>query len=52
MRLKLDELRDQAVIYKLTRDYLRRIHGDDAQRNDLRLFQQVRRSSSAGTTRS
>ncbi|MEF8768238.1 MAG: hypothetical protein ABTS16_23720 [Candidatus Accumulibacter phosphatis] len=42
MRLKLDELRDQTVIYKLTRDYLRRIHGDEAQRADLRLFQQVR----------
>jgi type III restriction enzyme len=42
MRLRLDELRDQTVIYKLTRDYLRRIHGDEAQRADLRLFQQVR----------
>ncbi|MEF8707603.1 MAG: DEAD/DEAH box helicase family protein [Candidatus Accumulibacter propinquus] len=42
MRLKLEELRDQTVIYKLTRDYLRRIHGDAAQRADLRLFQQVR----------
>lgn len=42
MRLKLDELRDQTVIYQLTRDYLRRVHGDEAQRADLRLFQQVR----------
>lgn len=42
MRLRLDELREQTVIYKLTRDYLRRIHGDEAQRADLRLFQQVR----------
>jgi type III restriction enzyme len=62
MRLKLEELRDQTVIYKLTRDYLRRIHGDEAQRADLRLFQQVRQiverwyakssKSSAKTTRS
>jgi len=42
MRLRLDQLREQTVIYKLTRDYLRRIHGDEAQRADLRLFQQVR----------
>ena len=42
IRLKLDEVRDQTVIYQLTRDYLWRIHGDAAQRADLRLFQQVR----------
>ncbi|MFZ1444777.1 MAG: DEAD/DEAH box helicase family protein [Candidatus Dechloromonas phosphoritropha] len=42
LRVKLEDLRDQQVIYKITKEYLRRIHGDDAQRADLRLFQQVR----------
>ncbi len=42
MRLKLEDVRDQAVIYKITKDYLRRIHGDEAQRADLRLFNQVK----------
>ena len=41
LRAELDALRDQQVIYKLTRDYLLRVH-DDKQRNDLRLFQQVK----------
>jgi len=41
LRAKLETLRDQQVIYKLTKDYLLRVH-DDKQRNDLRLFQQVK----------
>ncbi len=41
MRLKLEALRDQQVIYWITKEYLRRIHGDDGQRADMRLFAQV-----------
>jgi type III restriction enzyme len=41
LRAELDALRDQQVIYKLTKDYLLRVH-DKKQRNDLRLFQQVK----------
>lgn len=42
LRANLEALRDQQVIYKLTKDYLRRVH-DEKQRDDLRLFQQVKR---------
>lgn len=44
MRLKLEEMRDQQVIYWITKEYLRRIHGDDAQRADMRLFAQVQKA--------
>jgi type III restriction enzyme len=44
MRLKLEEIRDQQVIYWITKEYLRRMHGDDAQRADMRLFAQVQRA--------
>lgn len=38
LSLKLDEIRDQEVIYTLTKEYLRRMHGDEASRPDMRLF--------------
>ena len=41
LRANLEALRDQQVIYKLTKEYLRRVH-DEKQRDDLRLFQQVK----------
>jgi type III restriction enzyme len=41
LRAELEAVRDQQVIYKLTKEYLQRVH-DDKQRNDLRLFQQVK----------
>ena len=41
LRANLEALREQQVIYKLTKEYLRRVH-DEKQRDDLRLFQQVK----------
>lgn len=41
LRAELAALRDQQVIYKLTKDYLRLVEQAD-RRNDLRLFQQVK----------
>jgi len=41
LRAELEAVRDQQVIYKLTRDYLRLVEDSD-RRNDLRLFQQVK----------
>jgi len=41
LRANLEALRDQQVIYKLTKEYLRRVH-DEKQRDDLRLFQQLK----------
>ena len=38
LRLKLEDIRDQEVIYTLTKEYLRRMHGDDSARPDMRLF--------------
>ena len=38
LRLKLEDIRDQEVIYTLTKEYLRRMHGDEAARPDMRLF--------------
>lgn len=38
LRLKLEEVRDQEVLYHLTKEYLRRVHGDEASRADMRLF--------------
>lgn len=45
MRVKLEDMRDQHVIYKLTAEYLKRqqSRGDDLARADLRLFTQARR---------
>ena len=41
LHANLEALRDQQVIYTLTKEYLCRVH-DEKQRNDLRLFQQVK----------
>ena len=41
LRARLEDLRDQQVLYTLTKEYLCRVH-DEKQRNDLRLFQQVK----------
>ena len=41
LRAELDALRDQQVIYKLTKDYLRRVENPE-RRDDLRLFQQIK----------
>jgi type III restriction enzyme len=38
LRLKLEDIRDQEVIYTLTKEYLRRMHGDADHRPDMRLF--------------
>ena len=41
LRARLEDLRDQQVLYTLTKEYLLRVH-DEKQRHDLRLFQQVK----------
>lgn len=43
MRVRLEDKRDQEVIYKLTAEYLKRHQGDAAGRADLRLFAAARR---------
>lgn len=42
LRLKLEDIRDQEVIYTLTKEYLRRVHGDEASRADMRLFSRAK----------
>jgi type III restriction enzyme len=42
MSLNLDALRDQEVIYQITKEYLRRMHGDEAMRPDMRLFSRAK----------
>ena len=44
MRVRLEDKRDQEIVFKLTAEYLKRQHGDAMGRADLRLFAAARRA--------